>query len=106
MSNPINPSRDSNPDPLTGEPGSHPIGTGIGAAGGGMAGAAIGAVGGPVGVAVGAAIGAVVGGLSGKGVAEAIDPTVENAYWQENYRHEPYYENGLEFSDYEPAYRT
>src|SRR5829696_1050286 len=78
-------SKDLNPDPITGEPGSHPVGTGLGAAGGGAAGAAIGAVGGPVGVAVGAAIGAIVGGLSGKGVAEAIDPTAEQAYWQENF---------------------
>ncbi len=106
MTNPENSSRDLNPDPITGEPGSHPVGTGVGAASGGAAGAAIGAVGGPVGVAIGAAIGAVVGGLSGKGVAEAIDPTAEHAYWQENFRKEPYYENGLEYSEYEPAYRT
>ncbi|NJL23055.1 MAG: hypothetical protein HC895_23115, partial [Leptolyngbyaceae cyanobacterium SM1_3_5] len=35
---------DSNPDPITGEPGAHPVGTGIGAAGAGAAGAAIGGV--------------------------------------------------------------
>ena len=29
--------RDANRDPLTGEPGSHPVGTGLGAAAGGMA---------------------------------------------------------------------
>src|SRR6266851_3247743 len=47
-----------NPDPITGKPGAHPVGTGAGAAGGGLAGAAIGgAVGGPVGAAVGAAVG-------------------------------------------------
>ena len=34
---------DSNPDPITGAPGSHPVGTGLGAAGAGAAGAAIGA---------------------------------------------------------------
>ena len=34
--------RDINPDPVTGEPGSHPIGTGVGAAGGAVTGAAIG----------------------------------------------------------------
>src|SRR6188508_1869721 len=79
------PSRDMNRDPITGEPGSHPVGTGVGAAGGGAAGAAIGSVGGPVGTAVGAVIGAVAGGLAGKGVAEAIDPTAENAYWEKNY---------------------
>jgi hypothetical protein len=47
-----------------------------------------------------------VGGLAGKGIAEKIDPTAENAYWEKNYRNEPYYENGHEYSDYEPAYRT
>ena len=46
------------------------------------------------------------GGLAGKGVAEAIDPTVENAYWEKNYRNQPYYESGHEYSDYEPAYRA
>ena len=42
----------------TGEPGSHPVGTGAGAAGGAATGAVAGAVvGGPVGAAVGAAVG-------------------------------------------------
>jgi hypothetical protein len=99
-------SADLNPDPITGAPGSHPVGTGVGAASGGAAGAAIGTAGGPVGTAVGAVVGAVAGGLAGKGVAEAIDPTAENAYWEKNYRNEPYYESGREYSDYEPAYRT
>src|SRR5258705_8003526 len=74
--------RDSNPDPITGAPGAHPIGTGVGAAGAGAAGAAIGAVAGPVGAAVGAVVGAVAGGLAGKGVAEAVNPTEEDAYWR------------------------
>ena len=98
--------RDLNRDPLTGEPGSHPVGTGLGAAGGGAAGATIGAVGGPVGAAVGAVIGAVAGGLAGKGVAEAVDPTAEDAYWEKNHRNQPYYEAGSEYADYSPAYRT
>ena len=68
-----------NRDPITGAPGSHPIGTGLGAAVGGVAaGAAIGSVAGPVGTAVGAAAGAVVGGLAGKGVAETVEPTVDD----------------------------
>ena len=55
---------DANRDPLTGTPGSHPVGTGIGAAAGGVAaGAAAGTLAaGPVGTVVGAAIGAVDGG--------------------------------------------
>jgi hypothetical protein len=97
---------DSNPDPITGAPGAHPVGTGLGAAGGGATGAAIGAVGGPVGMAVGAVVGAVAGGLAGKGVAEMVDPTVEDAYWENNHHKQPYYEKGSEYSDYAPAYRT
>lgn len=97
---------DSNPDPITGAPGAHPVGTGVGAAGGGLAGAAIGAaVGGPVGGLVGGAVGAVAGGLAGKGVAEKIDPTVESAYWRDNFRTRPYVGSDETFESYEPAYR-
>jgi uncharacterized protein YcfJ len=96
-----------NRDPITGAPGAHPVGTGLGAAAGGMAaGAAVGSVAGPVGTAIGAAVGAVAGGLVGKGVAEAIDPTAEEAYWSQNYEREPYYERGYTFADYHPGYRT
>ena len=98
---------DSNPDPITGAPGSHPVGTGLGAAAGGaVAGAAAGAVGGPVGAIAGAAVGAVVGGLAGKGVAEGLNPTLEDAYWRDNYTKEPYYVEGRTYDDYAPAYRT
>lgn len=99
---------DSNPanrDPITGAPGSHPVGTGLGAAGGGAAGAAIGAIGGPVGAVAGAVVGAVVGGLGGKAAAEAIDPTVQNAYWEQNFRSRPYASGQVEYKDYQPAYR-
>jgi hypothetical protein len=96
-----------NKDPITGAPGAHPVGTGLGAAAGGMAaGAAVGTVAGPIGTAAGAAVGAIVGGLAGKGIAEHIDPTVEEAYWAENYSREPYYEKGYTFQDYHPGYRT
>ncbi len=98
--------KDMNRDPLTGEPGSHPVGTGIGAAGGAATGAAIGAVGGPVGMAVGGVIGAVAGGLAGKGVAEAIDPTAEDEYWKENYVNEPYRDASETYEDYRPAYEA
>jgi hypothetical protein len=98
--------RDSNPDPITGEPGAHPVGTGVGAAAAGAAaGAAGGLVGGPVGAAVGAVIGAVAGGLAGKGVAESIDPTVEDAYWRENYTQRPYYDQRSSYDAYRPAYK-
>src|SRR5687767_1212030 len=97
-------SLDTNPDPLTGAPGSHPVGTGIGAAGLGATGAAIGATAGPVGVAVGAAVGAVAGGLAGKATAEALDPTAEDAYWRENYQTRPYRDPNLDYDSYRPAY--
>ena len=102
----LDPTPDSNPDPITGEPGSHPVGVAAGGAGGGAAGAAIGAaVGGPIGAVVGGVVGAVAGGLAGKGAAEVVNPTEENRYWKENYRTRPYYKADREYSSYEPAYR-
>src|SRR5688572_24850157 len=98
--------RDSNRDPITGTPGAHPVGTGVGAASGGAAGAAIGAVGGPVGAAVGLVAGAITGGLAGKGVAEKIDPTVEDAYWRKNYLKAAYVEHDIPYANYQPAYRV
>src|ERR1035437_9999177 len=95
----------SNPDPITKAPGSHPVGTGIGAvAGGAAAGAAVGTVAGPVGTIAGAAVGAVVGGLAGKGVAEMVNPTIEDAYWRENHSRQAYAKGRL-YDDYGPAYR-
>ncbi len=96
-----------NPDPITKEPGAHPVGAGVGAAAGGAiaAGAAMGTVAGPMGTAVGAAIGAVAGGLFGKGVAEGINPTAERRYWQENYATRPYVNKGASFDEYAPAYQ-
>lgn len=97
---------DLNADLITGEPGSHPIGTGIGATGGAATGAAIGSVGGPLGALVGGAIGAVVGGLAGKAAGEVIDPTHEEAYWREAHRTTPYYQTGFDYDrDYGSAYR-
>lgn len=94
-----------NRDPISGAPGAHPVGTGLGAAAGGLAaGAAAGSVAGPVGTAIGAAVGAVVGGLAGKGIAERIDPTIEEAYWRENYKARPYVGTNESFDDYGPAY--
>ena len=95
---------DANRDPLTGAPGAHPVGTGIGAVGGAAAGAATGSVAGPIGTLVGGAIGAVVGGLAGKGVAETIDPTREDAYWRENYTSRPYVDPSDSYDDFGPAY--
>lgn len=95
----------ANRDPISGTPGAHPVGTGVGAlAGGAAAGAAVGTVAGPVGTLVGAAVGVVAGGLAGKSVAEAIDPTREDAYWHDNYSDRPYVAQGSSYDDYGPAY--
>ena len=115
-------SPDSNRDPISGAPGSHPIGVGVGAAGGGAAGAAAGAAIGaaagavatgpaaPIGAVIGTVVGAVAGGLAGKGVAEAVNPTAEDAFWRENYKTRPYAGAGEVATytyeeDYRPAYR-
>jgi uncharacterized protein (TIGR02284 family) len=99
-------SNDKNLDPITGEPGSHPVGTGLGAAvGGAGVGAAAGMVAGPAGALIGAVAGAVAGGYGGKAAAEAINPTAEEAYWRENYDKQAHYETGRPFDDYAPAYR-
>ena len=65
---------DLNADPITGEPGSHPVETGIAGTGGAVIGAAIGAIGGPLGMVIGGAMGAMAGGLAGSAAGEAIDP--------------------------------
>lgn len=97
---------DLNRDPLSGTPGAHPVGTGVGAAGGGITGAAIGSlVAGPVGAVVGAAIGGVAGGLAGKGAAEVVNPTVEETYWRGEYLNRPYVHRGTPYDEYATAYR-
>lgn len=95
-----------NLDPITDEPGAHPLGTGVGAGGGALAGAAAGAVGGPVGAAVGAVVGAVAGGLAGHSVAESFNPTAEEAYWRGAYDKQDHYRSGYTYDDYAPAYRA
>jgi len=97
---------DANPDPITGEPGSHPVGVAGGGAAGAATGAAIGGVvGGPIGAAVGGVVGAVAGAAAGKSAAEAVNPTAEGQYWRDNYTMRPYYKKDKDFSHYEPAYR-
>lgn len=101
-----NDNADANRDPITGQPGAHPVGTGIGAAAAGTIGTAIGAPAGPIGAAIGAVVGSVVGGLIGKGTAETFDPTVEDTYWRDNYKSRPYVKPDYTYDDYQPAYRT
>jgi uncharacterized protein (TIGR02284 family) len=96
---------DPNTDPLTGEPGAHPVGVGAGAATGAAAGAAVGSLGGPIGSAIGVTLGGVAGGLVGKTIAERVHPTSELEYWRTAYIHRPYAAGGT-FVDFEPAYRS
>ncbi len=97
---------DTNRDPLSGEPGAHPVGVGTGAVGGGLAGAAVGAVvAGPIGAGVGAVVGAVSGGLAGKSAAEAINPTTEHEFWRVEYRNRPYFTPDTGYEQFGPAYQ-
>jgi hypothetical protein len=50
-------------------------------------------------------VGAVAGGLAGKGVAEAVNPTEEDAYWRENYRGRDYVDPNAPYDTYRPAYQ-
>jgi phage tail tape-measure protein len=98
---------DEKRDPSSGALGSHPLSTGLGAAAGGMAaGAAVGTVAGPVGTIAGATAGAILGGVAGKAIGKAVDPTVEDAHWKKTYSNESYFQKGLTYDDYRPAYRT
>jgi phage tail tape-measure protein len=97
--------KSANPDPITGEPGSHPVGVGLGAAGGGLGGAAIGSAAGPIGAAVGAVAGAIIGGMAGKDIAESYDPTAEDAFWRQNYRDRPYVTANDSYERLRPAFR-
>ncbi len=95
-----------NIDPISHEPGAHPVGTGVGSAGVGAAATVVGGLmGGPVGAVIGAVVGSVVGGLAGKGVAESMNPTAEDSYWRENHASRPYAATHS-YEDYQPAYRT
>lgn len=95
-----------NRDPITGEPGSHPVGTGVGSAGGAATGVGLGAlIGGPVGAVIGGVVGAVAGGALGHAAAESVDPTEESGYWREAYASRPYVRAAAPYEEYEPAYR-
>ena len=98
----------------SGELGDHPVGGAVGAVVGAVAGAAavgaaqgaaVGAMAGPAGLAAGVAIGGVIGALAGKGAAQIINPTTEDAYWSEHYTTRPYIEPNVTYDEYGPAYR-
>lgn len=96
----------TNPDPITGASGAHPIEAGAGAALGGAAtGLAVGAATGPVGAAIGAFVGGVVGGYAGKALGEVIDPTQDDSWLSDNFSSRPYANSGKKYETYVPAYR-
>lgn len=81
------------------------LGTAIGAASGIAAGAVAGGVAaGPAGAVAGAAVGAVAGGLGTRLVAEDFDRTPVDSHWRDRFHTEPYYDDGLVYEDYAPAY--
>ncbi|MGY1458656.1 MULTISPECIES: hypothetical protein [unclassified Luteimonas] len=97
---------DANRDPITGTPGSHPVGVAAGGTAGALAGAAVGSIFGPIGTLVGGGIGAVGGAAGGKSLAERVDPTAEVEYWREGAEQRDYYQRDRDFDrDYAPAYR-
>jgi hypothetical protein len=95
-----------NEDPISGQAGAHPIGTGVGAAiGGAAAGAAAGSLAGPIGTVAGTIVGGIAGAYAGKAMAEDVNPTIEEAFWREAYPSRPYYRKEFAFERFEPAYR-
>lgn len=94
-----------NRDPISGTPGSHPVGVGVGGTGGAAAGALVGALFGPIGMLIGGGIGAIAGAAAGKGVAERMDPTGETEYWRNEHSSRPYVNKDYSYEDdYQPAY--
>lgn len=104
MQNTTNENRDMNRDPITGAPGSHPVGVGVGGTGGAVAGAVVGSLLGPIGTLIGGSLGAIAGAAIGKGAAERMDPTGEAEYWQNEYTKRPYFDSSYTYDDYGPAY--
>ena len=41
-----------------------------------------------------------------RGAEATVDPSAEEAHWRLSFKREIYYEKGLSFDDYHPAYRT
>ena len=83
----------------------HSIGAGTGAVGGAVAGAAVGSVVGLINSVVGAMINGVINAKTDDSIAEAVNPTEYNSYFEKNYTSAPYYVGGSEWRDYKPAYQ-
>ena len=97
---------DANRDPITGEPGSHPVGTTAGAAAmGGLATMAGLGIAGPIGGAVGALLGTAVGASLGHNAAEAVNPTYGDVEpeLRDTFATRPY-ATDRRYEDYQGAY--
>lgn len=98
--------KDMNRDPISGAPGSHPVGTGVGGVGGAAVGAVIGSIFGPIGTLIGGAVGTLAGAQAGHSAAERMDPTGETEHWRTEATNKPYYDKNMDYDrDYAPAYR-
>lgn len=82
----------------------HSIGAGTGATAGAAAGALLGAAAGPIGATIGALLGGIGGAKAGDAIAEHVNPTEYDAYWQANFKTRPYYKDSYGWDDYAPAY--
>ena len=84
----------------------HILGAGSAAVAGGATGAAIGAViAGPAGLAAGAVAGGALGAVLGNRAAEAADTRLDLGHFEQIHREMPYFIDGMDWSDYAPAYR-
>lgn len=101
-------------EPNPGKRGEHTVGGAVGAAVGAATaavivgaaeGAAVGTVAGLPGMLAGVGIGGVLGALAGKEAAQLINPTTEDDYWRENYKHRAYFDSLTSYDGYAPAYR-
>lgn len=74
-----------------------------------LAGAIVGGLGyfiaGPPGLVIGVVIGVAAGALLGHRISEQADPRDSVAHFKDIYESMSYYERGMEWKDYEPAYR-
>src|SRR5205809_5594213 len=90
-----------NADPITGEPGAHPVGTGVGAVSGAVTGATLGAaISGPIGAAVGTVVGGIAAAYGAHGVAEAMNPTEEEKYWREQHQKQSFVKPDYTYEHY------
>lgn len=102
--NPTHVTETTNPVPTLTQ--NEELGRAAGVTGGVAVGAVTGSlVGGPIGTLVGGVLGAVAGGIGGQAIADRFDSTHVDKHWASRFHTEPYYDSGLAWEDYAPAYR-